>query len=82
MVEPRDSLSLLLESLESIRIPGKTGRQELQRRFATRPDVAGEIDVAHPAGADRVRNLVMTNDAAIQGRSLLSAYNSGRQTSR
>jgi hypothetical protein len=24
----------------------------------------------------------MTNDAAIQGRSLLSAYNSGRQTSR
>src|SRR6476620_12487591 len=61
MIAPDYSARLLLEPRQTLRIPSKARGQEFERGLAARCNVGGQIDFAHPAGADPFRNFVVTN---------------------
>ena len=53
MVQRRRSARFLLEPLQAFTIGRKRRRQDLDGHVAPQPGVAGAIDLAHPAGADK-----------------------------
>ena len=71
MIEPDYSARLLLEPRQTLRIPSKARGQEFERGLAARCNVGGQIDVAHPAGADPFRNFVMADRLTDEQISLL-----------
>ena len=56
MVERGEDLRLALEAREPLGIARERVGQNLQRDVAVELGVAGPIDLAHPAGADRRQN--------------------------
>ena len=58
MAERRDDTRLALEARERLLVLGEPLRQHLDRDVALQPGVAGAIDLAHPARADRRQDLV------------------------
>ena len=58
MIERGEHLRLALEAREPIGVGGKDRGQDFQRDVATKPGVAGTVDFAHPAGADRHQDFV------------------------
>jgi hypothetical protein len=60
VVERRQRLRLAREPGQSLRIARKDLRQHFQRDVAIEPGVAGAVDLAHSAGADRSQHFVGT----------------------
>ena len=58
MVQGGDALRLALEPRPELGIRGQLRREQLQGHVALQAGVAGAIDLAHPAGAQRHRDLV------------------------
>ena len=63
MIERDYRVRFLLKALQALGVAGKTQGQDFERGFATRCDVGGQIDFAHPAGADPFRNFVVADRA-------------------
>ena len=61
MIEPDYGVRFLLKPLQALGVTSKTHGQEFERGFAARCNVGGQIDFAHPAGADRFRNFVVAD---------------------
>ena len=78
MIEPDYSARLLLEPRQTLRISSKARGQEFERGLAARCNVGGQIDFAHPAGADAFRNFVMA-DRAIDQQVSLPVFNNSRR---
>ena len=75
MIEPDYGARFLLKPLQALRIAGKARGQEFERGLSTRRNVRGQIDVAHPAGADPFRNLVVADRLTDEQISLLTFNN-------
>ena len=58
VVQRPGRLRLLLEAPQAVRVLRVRGGQDLDRDVALQPRVAGAIDLAHPARADRAEDLV------------------------
>ncbi len=58
VVEGRDALRLALEARAELRVGREQRRQQLERHVAIEPRVAGAVDLAHPARAERSHDLV------------------------
>src|SRR5215813_4697013 len=58
MVEGAGGFGLLLESEQSLIVFGALFEQQLERDLSFESRVAGQIDLPHPAGADRRNDLV------------------------
>ena len=58
MVERRERLRLTLEPREPFGIAGEDVRENLDRDVAIESSVAGSVDLAHPARAQRRDDLV------------------------
>ena len=64
VVEGREELSFALKLRDALRVVAKRLRQDFDRDLTTQLGVAGPIDFAHAAGADRGGNLVRTKQTA------------------
>src|SRR5262245_59167971 len=64
MVERRGRSRLLLESAQSAKVLGELGGQDLDCNLAVEPSVAGLVDLAHPARAERSENFVWAQNCA------------------
>ena len=64
VIERREQLRLAAEAGEAIGIPGEHLGQELESDVAREPRVPRPPHLAHPAGADRGRELVGTEPGA------------------
>jgi len=80
MIETNYSVGLLLKSPQALGVTGKTEGQELERGFAARDNIGGEIDLAHPTRAYRFRNFVVTDRLTDERISLPIFNNLGRET--
>ena len=60
VIERGGGARLELESPEAVRVRGDLGPQHLDRDDAVEARIAGFVNLAHPAGADRGQNLVGT----------------------
>ena len=60
MVERAGGPRLLLEAAQALGVGGERGGQHLDRDVAAEPRVAGAVDLAHAARAERRRHLVGT----------------------
>jgi hypothetical protein len=60
MIERREQPCLALEPREAIGIGREARRQHLDRHIASELRIAGAVDFAHPAAAERRENLVRT----------------------
>ena len=49
MIESNDRARFLFKPPQALRIAGKARGQEFERGLATRCDVRGQVDLAHPA---------------------------------
>jgi hypothetical protein len=58
MAQGRGAARFLLETRHAMRIVGELGGQDFQRNVAGETDLAGEIDLAHPTGADERQDFV------------------------
>ncbi len=63
MIEPNYRPRFSLKPLQALGIGGKAHRQKFECGLAARCHVGGQIDVAHPAGADSFRNFVVADRA-------------------
>ena len=61
MIERNYRVRFLLKPLQPLGVAGKPRWQEFERGLAARCHVGGQIDFAHPAGADRFRNFVVAD---------------------
>ena len=61
MIERNYCARFLLKPLQPLGVARKTNRQDFERGLAARGNVGGQIDFAHPAGADRFRNFVVAD---------------------
>ncbi len=52
MIEPNYRPRFSLKPLQALDVAGKAHGQEFERGLAARCNVGGQIDFAHPAGAD------------------------------
>jgi hypothetical protein len=52
MVEGAGGTSLLLETVEALRIPRVDLRKDLHGDFSAKPRVASPVDLSHPAGPE------------------------------
>ena len=80
MIEPDYGARFLLKPLQALGVTGKAQGQKFERGFAARCDVSGQIDFAHPAGADRFRNFVVADRPTDERISLLILNNLRRET--
>src|SRR4029077_8090198 len=64
MIKPNYRPRFSLKPLQALRIAGKAHGQEFERGFAARCHVGGQIDFAHPAGADPFRKFVVADRLA------------------
>src|SRR6266581_2083477 len=80
VIEPNYRVRFLLKPLQALRVAGKALGQEFERGLAARCDVGGQIDVAHPAGADPFRNFVVADRPTDERISLLILNNLCRET--
>src|SRR5207247_7662920 len=80
MIEPNQGARFLLKPLQALRIAGKAFGQEFERGLAARCYVGGQIDVAHPAGADPFRNFVVADRATDEQISLPVLDNASSKT--
>ena len=64
MVERRDRAGLALEACPQIGIAANVTRQDLDRDRTVQPRVAGFVDLAHPAGAERADDFIRTEPCA------------------
>ena len=67
MVECGRRAGLLLESLKPRRVGGKRCGENLDRDVAIQSRVAGFVDLAHPAGAERCQDFVQA-EASTSGK--------------
>src|SRR4029077_15429328 len=81
MIEPNYCMRFLLKPLQALRIAGKALRQEFQCGLTARCPVGGQIDLAHPAGADPFRNFVVA-DRATDEQISLPIFNNPRRNAR
>ena len=80
MIEPDHRVGFLLKPLEARGVAGKTQGQEFERGLATRDNIGGEINFAHPAGADSFRKFVVADRPTDEGINLLILNNLRRET--
>src|SRR6266550_5180726 len=80
MIEPNYGMRFLLKPLQALSIAGKALGQKFERGLAAGCHVGGQIDVAHPAGADPFRKFVMADRATDEQISLPILNNLGGQT--
>jgi len=80
MIEPNYGMGFLLKPLQALRIAGKAHGEKFERGLAARRHVGGQIDVTHPAGADRFRNFVVADRLADERISLPILNDFGRET--
>ena len=80
MIEPDYGVRFLLKPLQALRVTGKAQWQKFERGLAARCDVSGQIDFAHPTGADRFRNFVVADRLTDERISLLILNNLRRET--
>src|SRR5207245_3507263 len=78
MIEPNYGMRFLLKPLQALRIAGKAHGQKFERGLTARCHVGGQIDVAHPAGADPFRNFVVADHATDEQISLPIFYDPRR----
>src|SRR5260370_19746345 len=78
MIERDYGVRFLLKPLQSLSVTSKAQWQKFERGFATRRDISGQIDFAHPTGTDRFRNFVVADRPAHERISLLIFNNSRR----
>src|SRR5881397_121672 len=78
MIERDHGARFLLKSLQAFRIPGEAHGQEFERGLPARCHVGGEINFAHPAGADLFRKFVVADRATNEQVSLPISNNSRR----
>ena len=64
MVERCQRLRLPLEAREALAVCRKQRRQDLERNVAIEARVAGAVDLAHAAGAERAENFVRSETGA------------------
>ncbi len=60
MVQRRGGAGLLLEAPQPVGIGGERRRQHLDRDVAPEPRVAGAVDLAHAASAERADDFIRT----------------------
>ena len=58
VIELRDRARFTVEALAELRITGECLRQDLDRDGAIQPRVAGFVDLAHAAGAERREDFI------------------------
>ena len=64
MTERGEDASFLFETLGVTELRSKTWRKDLQRDVASKPGIAGAVDLAHPAFAQRGNDLVVAESRA------------------
>ena len=64
VIERRDGLGFSRESRATVGVIGQLRRQDLEGDLAIEPRVLGQIDLAHPARADLVQDLVVGEGVA------------------
>jgi hypothetical protein len=65
MVESGRRTGFLLEPMQTVRISGKGGRQDVDGHVAAQPGIARTIDVAHPARREVRDDLVRTEECQV-----------------
>ena len=80
MIERDHGVRFLLKPLQALGVTGKAHGQEFERGLAARCNVGGQIDFAHPAGADRFRNFVVADRPTDERISLPILNNLRRET--
>ena len=75
MIERDYCARFLLKTFQALGVAGKALGQEFERGLAACCHVGGQIDFAHPAGADPFRNFVVADRATDEQISLPIFYN-------
>src|SRR5213593_770451 len=78
MIEPNYGMRFLLKPLQALGVAGKALGEEFERGLPARNNIGGQIDVAHPAGADPFRNFVVADRPTDERISLPISNNSRR----
>src|SRR6266516_4390769 len=78
MIEPNYGMRFLLKPLQALGVGGKAHGQKFECCLTARCHVGGQIDVAHPAGADSFRNFVVADRATDEQFSLPLLHNPRR----
>ena len=58
MIQPRNALRLALKAFEELRVCGQVGRQDFDGDDAFQADVAGLVNLAHTASANRGHDFI------------------------
>ena len=82
MIECHDRARFLLKPPQALRIAGKARGQEFERGLAARCKVSGQIDFAHPAGADSLGKFVVADRLTYEQIRLRIFNNPRRETNR
>ena len=80
MIQRDYGVRFLLKTLQPLSVPSKAHGQKFERGLAARCNVGGQIDFAHPAGADRFRNFVVADRLTDERISLPILNNLRRET--
>jgi hypothetical protein len=64
MIQAGGGTSFALKSLDAIAIGGQVMPQHLDRHDAPKPPIARAVDLAHPAGAEWLENLIRSEARA------------------
>ena len=59
MIERRDAPRFPLKALQTVFVPRKPGRDNLERELAAEPQILGEIHLAHPARPEVGQNAIV-----------------------
>ncbi|MGH9147972.1 MAG: hypothetical protein ACRD1Q_14770, partial [Vicinamibacterales bacterium] len=59
MVQRRNGAGLLLEPAHAILVGHQPARQNLEGDLPPKPQILGEVDLAHPAGAERRHHAIV-----------------------
>ena len=61
MIQTNDCVRFLFKPFQALGVAGKAHGQEFERSLPASNNVGGQIDFAHPAGADRFGNFIVAN---------------------
>jgi hypothetical protein len=64
VIERSEDSRLSLEARQAIRVAGKRQWKNLDRDIASKPDIRGAVDFAHPANTEQGGNLIRTETGA------------------
>ena len=64
MIEPGSGACFFGETAHSILVFGEGAREKFQRDLALEHCVFGQVNFAHPAGTERGKNAITSEDAA------------------